>query len=124
MAQARSGKKRGSVTYSTDRENEASNIFVIYLRLIRRAVKATSRNQAEGSTATKICRVKIRKTKSSSLAVLNSCLQDSNSFTSLCNRNDMKNLLDNVFLNFKFSGLYSGNRIRPANLANHSARTI
>ena len=30
-------KKRGSVTYSTDRENEVSKIFIIYLRLIRHA---------------------------------------------------------------------------------------
>ena len=48
------GKKRGSVTYSIDRENEASKIFIISLRLIRRAGKETSRSQAEGSTATKI----------------------------------------------------------------------
>ena len=31
------GKKRGSVTYSTDRENEVRKIFIISLRLIRRA---------------------------------------------------------------------------------------
>ena len=36
------GKKRGSVTYSTDRENEVSKIFVISLRLIRRAEKKVS----------------------------------------------------------------------------------
>ena len=29
-------EKRGSVTYSTDRENEVSKIFIISLRLIRR----------------------------------------------------------------------------------------
>ena len=48
------GKKRGSVTYSTDRENEASKIFITSLGLIRRAGKETSQSQAEGSTATKI----------------------------------------------------------------------
>ena len=60
MAQARSARainqreKRGSVTYSTDRENSVSKIFIISLRLIRRAGKETSQSQAEGSTATKI----------------------------------------------------------------------
>ena len=45
MAQARSARainlreKRGSVTYSTDRENEVSKIFIISLRLIGRAEK-------------------------------------------------------------------------------------
>ena len=48
------GKKRGSVTYSTDRENSVSKIFIISLKLIRRAGKETSQSQAEGSTATKI----------------------------------------------------------------------
>ena len=33
------GKKRGSVTYSTDRENEVSKIFILILRLIGRAEK-------------------------------------------------------------------------------------
>ena len=47
------GKKRGSVTYSADRENEVSKIFIISLRLIRRAGKETSQSEAEGSTATK-----------------------------------------------------------------------
>ena len=32
---------RGSVTYSTDRENEASRIFITSLRLIGRAGKET-----------------------------------------------------------------------------------
>ena len=32
-------KKRGSVTYSMDRENEVSKIFIISLRLIGRAEK-------------------------------------------------------------------------------------
>ena len=36
------GEKRGSVTYTTDRENEVSKIFIISLRLIRRAAKETS----------------------------------------------------------------------------------
>ena len=36
------GKKRGSVTYSTDRENEVSKKFIIFLRLIRCAGKETS----------------------------------------------------------------------------------
>ena len=54
MAQAlRNGKKRGSVTYSTDRENEVSKIFIISLRLPGRAGKETSQSEAEGSTATK-----------------------------------------------------------------------
>ena len=35
------GKKRKSVTYSTDRENEDSKIFIISLRLIGRAGKET-----------------------------------------------------------------------------------
>ena len=35
-------KKRGSATYSTDRENEVSKIFVISLRLIRRVGKKTT----------------------------------------------------------------------------------
>ena len=30
----RSGKKRGSVTYSTDRENEVSKIFIISLECV------------------------------------------------------------------------------------------
>ena len=61
MAQARSarghkstGKKRRSIPYSTDRENEVSKIFTISLRLIRRAGKEASPSQAEGTTATKI----------------------------------------------------------------------
>jgi len=36
------GKKRGSITYSTDQENEVSKIFVISLRLIRHVGKETS----------------------------------------------------------------------------------
>ena len=48
------GKKRGSVTYSTDREKEVSKIFIISLTLIRRVGKETSRSQADSSTATKI----------------------------------------------------------------------
>ena len=55
------GKKRGSVTYSTDRENSVSKIFIISLRLIRRAGKQTSQSQAEGSTATKIAVPKFQK---------------------------------------------------------------
>ena len=55
------GKKRGSVTYSTDRENEVSKIFIISLRLIRRAGKETRQSQAEGSTATKIAVPKFQK---------------------------------------------------------------
>ena len=45
MAQARSARainrceKRGSVTYSTDRENEVSKIFIISRRLIGRTEK-------------------------------------------------------------------------------------
>ena len=35
------GMKRGSVTYSTDRENEECNIFSISLRLIRRTGRET-----------------------------------------------------------------------------------
>ena len=72
MAQARSARainqreknqkiKRGSVTYSTDRENEVSKIFIISLRLIRRAGKETSQSQAEGSTATRIAVPKFQK---------------------------------------------------------------
>ena len=37
------GKKRQSVTYSSDRENDVGKIFVLSLRLIRRAGKETSR---------------------------------------------------------------------------------
>jgi len=55
------GQKRGSVTYSTDRENSVSKIFIISLRLIRRAGKETSQSQAEGSTATKIAVPKFQK---------------------------------------------------------------
>ena len=40
-------QKRGSVTYSTDGENEVSKIFIISLMLIRRASKETSQSQAE-----------------------------------------------------------------------------
>ena len=57
MAQARSTRainQRQSVTYSTDRENSVSKIFIISLRLIQRASKETGQSQAEGSTATKI----------------------------------------------------------------------
>ena len=36
------GKDRGSVTYSTNRENEVSRICIISLRLIGRARKETS----------------------------------------------------------------------------------
>ena len=67
MAQARSARainereKRGSVTYSTDRENAVSKIFITSLRLIRRAGKETSQSQAEGSTATKIAVPKFQK---------------------------------------------------------------
>ena len=49
MAQARSVRainrreKRGSVTYSTDRENEVSKIFIISLRLIGLAKKKVSK---------------------------------------------------------------------------------
>jgi len=52
---------RGSVTYSTDRENSVSKIFIISLRLIRRAGKETSHSQAEGSAATKIAVPKFQK---------------------------------------------------------------
>ena len=38
-------KKRGSVTYGTDRENEVSKIFVISLRLIWRVGKKSSGRQ-------------------------------------------------------------------------------
>ena len=41
------GKKRGPVTYSTDRENEVSKIFIISLKLIQRAGKETSRSQTK-----------------------------------------------------------------------------
>ena len=51
----------GSLTYSTDRENEVSKIFIISLRLIRRAGKETSQSQADGSTATKIAVPKFQK---------------------------------------------------------------
>ena len=67
MAQARSARainqreKRGSVTYSTDRENSVSQMFIISLRLIRRAGKETSQSQAEGLTATKIAVPKFQK---------------------------------------------------------------
>ena len=37
------GKKRGSVTSSTDRENEVSKIFIISLRLIGHGGKETRR---------------------------------------------------------------------------------
>ena len=48
------GKKRGSVTYSTDRENEVSKIFIISLRLTgARQGNYCSLSEAEGSTATK-----------------------------------------------------------------------
>ena len=40
------GKKRGSITYSTDGENEVSKIFVISLRLIGRAGKEKNLNLA------------------------------------------------------------------------------
>ena len=40
------GKTRGSVTYSTDRENEVSKIFIISLRLIGRAEKKQLSNLA------------------------------------------------------------------------------
>ena len=41
------GKKRGSITYSTDRENEVSTeIFIISLRLIGRAEKEKLLNLA------------------------------------------------------------------------------
>ena len=57
------------------------------------------------------------------MAFLNSYIQDWNSFTSLRNINDMKNSLRERFIkNFKFSRPYC--RIRPAESANHSARTI
>ena len=36
------GEKRGSLSYSTDRENEVSKISIISLRLIGRAGKETS----------------------------------------------------------------------------------
>ena len=55
------GKNEDPVTYSTDRENEVSKIFIISLRLIRRAGKETSQRQAEGSTATKIAVSKFQK---------------------------------------------------------------
>ena len=47
-----------NLQYGTDRENEVSKIFIISLRLIRRAGKETSQSQAEGSTATKIAKTK------------------------------------------------------------------
>ena len=40
------GKKRGSITYSTDRENEVSKIFIISLRLIGGAGKEKLLNLA------------------------------------------------------------------------------
>ena len=67
------GKKQGSVTYSADRENENSKIFIISLRLLRRAGKETSRSQAEGSTATKTAVSKSKKTESSWLFEIVAC---------------------------------------------------
>ena len=64
---------RGSVTYSAERENEVSKVFIISLRLIRRAGKETSRSQAEGSTARKIAVSKSEKTKSSWLFEMVAC---------------------------------------------------
>ena len=64
MRNPRAINQRGSVTYSTDLENEVSKIFIISLRLIRHAGKETSRNQAEGSTATKSAVSKSEKNKS------------------------------------------------------------
>ena len=52
---------RGSVTYRTNRENSVSKIFIITLRLIRRAGKETGQSEAEGSTATKIALPKFQK---------------------------------------------------------------
>ena len=67
MAQAQSARainqreKTRIRNYGTDRENEVSKIFIISLRLIRRASKETSQSQAEGSTATKIAVPKFQK---------------------------------------------------------------
>ena len=44
-----------------DRENLVGKIFIISLRLIRRAGKETSQSQAEGSTAIKIAVPKFQK---------------------------------------------------------------
>ena len=64
MIYGRSAKRLGHKSTgknSTDRENAVSKIFIISLRLIRRAGKETSHNQAEGSTATKIAVPKFQK---------------------------------------------------------------
>ena len=42
------GKKRGSVSYSTDRENEVSKIFLVSLKLIGRAGKLADRTVKYG----------------------------------------------------------------------------
>ena len=49
------GKKRGSVTYSMDRENEVSKILLYNCisEVNRHAGKETSQSEVEGSTATK-----------------------------------------------------------------------
>ena len=73
-------EKTRSVTYSTDRENSVSKIFIISLRLIRRTGKETSHSEAEGSTVTKIAVPKFQKLNLFACSVWNSCLQDSNSF--------------------------------------------
>ena len=45
-------EKTRSVTYSTDRENEGSKIFIIS-EINQRTGKETSQSEAEGSTASK-----------------------------------------------------------------------
>ena len=81
--------------------DSVSKIFIISLRLIRHAVKETSKSQAEGSTATKIAVPKFQKLNL--LAVkfeIVACKIQTVFSTSLCNRNDMKNSLDDVLSKF------------------------
>ena len=62
-------KKRGSVTYSTDRENEVSKIFIISLRLTGARARKLIKVKRKVQLPQRI-RAKIPKTKSSWLLSL------------------------------------------------------
>ena len=67
---------------------------------IRRAGKETSQSQAEGSTAIKIAVPKFKKIFLAVKFEIVACKIQTVFSTSLCNRNDIKNSLDDILLKF------------------------
>ena len=94
-------EKTRSVTYSKDRENEVSKIFIISLRLtgwrarklvkVKRKVQLPQRMPCQNPKNCIFLAVKFE---------IVACKIQTVFSTSLCNRNDMKNSLDDVLSKF------------------------